>query len=151
MTTTIGKRQVKEKKLVIENLKRMPIIEVACNKSGISRATFYRWKEQDAEFSQAAEKAQVEGEALVGDIAVSKIVKEINNDNLTAAIYWLNHRDPRFSNKFEVTARLKSDNETLTPDQETLVIKALKLAALLPSAIQEASDTRNDEKEDINQ
>ena len=75
MTTTIGKRQVKEKQLVIENLKRMPIIEVACNKSGISRATFYRWKEQDAEFSQAAEKAQAEGDALVGDIAVGKSLK----------------------------------------------------------------------------
>jgi hypothetical protein len=33
-----------------------------------------------------------------------------------------------------VTARLKADNEILTPEQEELVTRALKLASLIPEA-----------------
>ncbi len=125
----IEKRQKKEKETIIENLKRMPIIEIACNKSGVSRATYYRWKEQDVTFSQAVDKAQEEGEALIRDVAVSKIIKGINDDNLTAAMYWLNHRDPRFSNKVEISTTTKPQ-ETLSPEQEEAVKKALALTGL---------------------
>ncbi len=129
---TIVKRQQKDKEAVIENLKRMPIIEIACNKSGVSRATFYRWKEQDSVFSQAVDKAQEEGEALIRDVAVSKIIKGINEDNLTAAMYWLNHRDPRFSNKVEISTTTKPQ-ESLSKDQEEAVNKALALTGLTES------------------
>ena len=107
----------------------MPIIEIACNKSGVSRATYYRWKEQDLAFSQAVDKAQEEGEALIRDVAVSKIIKGINDDNLTAAMYWLNHRDPRFSNKVEISTTTKPQ-EALSKEQEDAVKKALALTGL---------------------
>ena len=129
---TIVRRQQKDKEAVIENLKRMPIIEIACNKSGVSRATYYRWKEQDPEFSQAVDKAQEEGEALIRDVAVSKIIKGINDDNLTAAMYWLNHRDPRFSNKVEISTTTKPQ-EALSKEQEEVVKKALALTGLTES------------------
>jgi Mg/Co/Ni transporter MgtE len=126
---TIQKRQQKDREAVLENLKRMPIVEVACTKSGISRATFYRWKNQDKEFSKFAEAAQAEGENLIGDLAISKIVKAINEDNLSAAMYWLNHRDPRFGNKVEITTN-NQPQETLTPEQEDAVKKAMVLTGL---------------------
>ena len=129
---TIVKRQQKDKEAVIENLKRMPIIEIACNKSGVSRATYYRWKEEDPDFSQAVDKAQEEGEALIRDVAVSKIIKGINDDNLTAAMYWLNHRDPRFSNKVEISTATKPQ-EALSKEQEEVVQKALALTGLTES------------------
>ena len=130
--TMIEKRQQKDKESIIENLKRMPIIEIACNKSGVSRATYYRWKEQDPEFSQAVDKAQEEGEALIRDVAVSKIIKGINDDNLTAAMYWLNHRDPRFSNKVEISTTTKPQ-EALSKEQEEVVKKALALTGITES------------------
>ena len=129
---TIVKRKQKDKEAVIENLKRMPIIEIACNKSGVSRTTFYRWKEQDSVFSQAVDKAQEEGEALIRDVAVSKIIKGINEDNLTAVMYWLNHRDPRFSNKVEISTTTKPQ-ESLSKEQEDAVNKALALTGLTES------------------
>ena len=129
---TIVKRQQKDKEAVIENLKRMPIIEIACNKSGVSRATYYRWKEQDPAFSLAVDKAQEEGEALIRDVAVSKIIKGINDDNLTAAMYWLNHRDPRFSNKVEISTTTKPQ-EALSKEQEEVVKKALALTGITES------------------
>ncbi len=127
----ISKRQQSDKKSVIENLRRMPIIEAACNKAGIARATFYRWKDQDSDFSLAVEVAQEEGEALIRDVAVSKIIKGINEDNLSAAMYWLNHRDPRFSNKVEISANTKPQ-EVLTPEQQSAVSKALVLTGISP-------------------
>lgn len=125
----VERRQQKDKEAIIENLKRMPIIEIACNKSGVSRATYYRWKELDSAFSQAVDKAQEEGEALIRDVAVSKIIKGINDDNLTASMYWLNHRDPRFSNKVEISTITKPQ-EALSPEQEEAVKKALALTGL---------------------
>lgn len=127
---SIERRQQKDKQLVIENLKRMPIVEVVCTKSGISRATYYRWKKQDQQFAKETDEAQAEGDSLIGDLAMSKVVKGINEDNLTAAMYWLNHRDPRFSNKVEITASTKPQ-ESLTPEQEAIVKKALLLTGLV--------------------
>ena len=126
---TIAKRQQKDKLMILENLKRIPIIEVACSKSGVSRASFYRWKTQDSQFAKSVEDAQAEGNALVGDMAISKIIKGINDDNLVASMYWLNHMDPRFSNKVEITTGAKPQ-EALTPDQEEAVNKALALTGL---------------------
>lgn len=125
----ISKRQNNDKVSVLENLRRMPIIEAACNKAGISRATFYRWKDNDPDFSKTVEIAQEEGEALIRDVAVSKIIKGINEDNISAAMYWLNHRDPRFSNKVEISTATKPQ-EALSPEQQEVVGKALVLTGI---------------------
>ena len=41
-----------DKKAIIEQLKKTPIIQVTCEKLGVSRATFYRWKKNDDKFSK---------------------------------------------------------------------------------------------------
>ena len=48
-------KQLKSK--LLDQLKRVPIVEAACQKAGISRQTFYRWKFEDAEFAKEVEKA----------------------------------------------------------------------------------------------
>lgn len=134
---TIEDRQRKIKEDLLEQLKRTPIVHVACQKINIGRATYYRWRHEDEDFSQKADEAIAEGASLVNDIAESQLMTAIKNQNLTAIIFWLKHHHPNYATKLEVTARLKADNETLTPEQEALVTKALKLAALLPENIQE--------------
>ena len=134
---TIEDRQRKIKEDLLEQLKKTPIVHVACQKVNIGRATYYRWRHDDEEFSQKADEAISEGSLLVNDIAESQLMTAIKNQNLTAIIFWLKHHHPNYATKFEVTARLKADNEILTPEQEALVTKALKLAALLPENIQE--------------
>ncbi|HRN70497.1 MAG TPA: phBC6A51 family helix-turn-helix protein [Candidatus Woesebacteria bacterium] len=134
---TIEERQIKAKQDLLEQLKKTPIVQVACQKINIGRATYYRWRHEDEEFSQKADEAIMEGALLVNDIAESQLMTAIKNQNLTAIIFWLKHHHPNYATKFEVTARLKADNESLTPEQEALVTKALKLAALLPENIQE--------------
>lgn len=127
----------KNKELLIQQLKKTPIIQVSCEKVGIGRATFYRWKQDDLGFATQADEALLEGSLLVNDVAESQLISAIKDKNLTAIIFWLRHHHPNYATKVEVTARLKADNEILTPEQEELVTRALKLASLVPQAKEE--------------
>jgi len=127
----------KNKELLIEQLKKTPIVQVSCEKVGIGRATFYRWKLDDQDFATRADEALLEGSSLVNDVAESQLMSAIRDKNLTAIIFWLRHHHPSYATKVEVTARLKADNEILTPEQEALVTKALKLASLIPETKEE--------------
>jgi transposase-like protein len=133
MTNTITKRQSIQKKDLLEKLKETPVVEIACRKIGIARATYYRWRISDEKFAKEAELALEAGSALVNDMAESQILTAIKDQNMTAIIYWLNHHHPAYATKIEVTANLKNQNETLTPEQEALVTKALQLASLIPA------------------
>jgi len=128
----------KNKEALIEQLKKTPIIQLACEKTGTGRATFYRWKNEDPEFAAKAEEAITEGASLVNDVAESQLMSAIRERNLTAIIFWLKHHHPNYATKVEVTARLKADNEILTPEQEALVTRALKLASLIPNVQEES-------------
>lgn len=50
----------KNKELVIQQLKKTPIVQVSCEKVGIGRATFYRWKQEDQDFATMADEALLE-------------------------------------------------------------------------------------------
>jgi ABC-type Fe3+ transport system substrate-binding protein len=140
--TTIQKRIDKNQELLLEQLKKTPIVQVACEKVSIGRATYYRWRNENEEFAEQADNAIAEGSSLVNDMAESQLMAAIRDKNLTAIIFWLKHHHPNYATKVEVTARLKADNETLTPEQEALVTRALKLATLLP-------EIKEKEKENI--
>lgn len=143
----IQKRMDNNKQLIIEQLKKVPVVEVACEKIGIGRATYYRWRKENEEFVELADEAIVEGNALVNDMAESQLMSAIRDKNLTAIIFWLKHHHPRYATKVEITGHLKHE-EQLTPEQETLVMKALKLAELLPTAIpgEVPDDTQKEEQ-----
>ncbi len=138
MNNAIQKRQVKEKELITEQLKKTPIVQIACEKAGIGRATYYRWKKEDPEFSQKAEGALQEGSFLVNDIAESQLMSAIKEKNLTAIIFWLKHHHPSYATKIELTAKTNPlVEEKLTPEQESLLSKALQMASLLSPKIEE--------------
>ena len=40
----------KDKELILEQLRKTPIVQVACEKTGIARATYYRWRKKDKRF-----------------------------------------------------------------------------------------------------
>lgn len=126
-------KQIQQKSLLVEQLKKTPIIQIACEKVGVARATYYRWKKQDAVFAREADEAGVTGELLINDLAESQLLSAIKDKTLTAIIFWLKHHHARYATRVEVTAQLKRVPEELTPEQEAVVMKALKLAALIPA------------------
>ena len=113
-------------------LKKVPIVLVACEKSGVSRNSVYRWKREDKEFSKVMDEALAEGEALVNDMSESQLLTMIREKNWSAISFWLRHRNPRFKDKIEVTSKTE-DTDELTPAQAEIVKRALKLAKLLPA------------------
>ena len=121
-----------DKQVLLSQLRKTPVVQVACEKTNIGRASYYRWRKDDPDFAKLADEALSEGSSLVNDMAESQLVSAIKDKNITAIIFWLKHHHPTYATKVEVTARLKQD-EALTPEQEELVMKALKLASVLPA------------------
>jgi hypothetical protein len=126
----VDARKARDQASLIENLGKLPIVQIACEKAGIGRATYYRWRKEDPEFAKAAHEALQDGVTLVSDMAESQLLTQIRDGNLGAVMYWLKHRNANYNNKLEVTARIKQDNEALTPEQEAAITEALKMASL---------------------
>jgi len=129
MSNDLQDRTQQNRQLMLEQLKKTPVVQIACEKTGIARSTFYRWKDEDPKFAKEADQALAEGVALVNDMAESQLLSAIRDRNISAIFYWLNHRHSAYSNKLEITAKVK--DETLSPEQEELIKKALKHASLI--------------------
>lgn len=126
-------KNMKNKLLVIEQLKTNPIIQIVCQKTGVSRATFYRWREQDKKFKESADKALKEGISFINDLAESQLLSSIKDKNMTAIIFWLkSHHSAYDTTKFQITTGDPQKDEPLSPEQQKLITQALQMASLLP-------------------
>lgn len=122
-------RTKKDKRIFLENLKKIPIIQVACERSTVSRASVYRWKNEDKKFEKALNNAISEGEALINDLSEGQLINLIKDKSFSAIRFWLNHRHSKFRERIEVNAKVQEVEEKLTPEQEALVCEALQLAS----------------------
>jgi len=121
------KHKIKDKFLA--ELRRIPIVEVACEKVGISRVSVYKWRNADKEFAKDMAEALAEGEALINDISESQLLTLIKEKNWNALSFWLRHRNPKFRDKVEITTKVVNDGK-LSPEQEATIKEALRLASL---------------------
>lgn len=120
----------KVKHVFLDELRKIPIVQVACERVGVSRNSIYRWRRKDKAFAKEMEQALAEGEDLVNDMSESQLLTLIKEKNFSAIRFWLNHRSPKFKNKVEVTNKVDIDDE-LTPEQQAVVKKALEIATSL--------------------
>ena len=127
--TTIQKRQAQEKAVLLEQLKKTPIVQIACEKTGIGRTTYYRWRKEDDDFKKEADDALKEGKSLVNDMAESQLLSAIRDGHMTGIIFWLKHHHNDYANRVEVTAKL-AEQDPLNPEQEATIREAIRLAAL---------------------
>ena len=132
MDKTIEKRQSKNKEMLLELLKKTPIVQIACEKVGIGRATYYRWRKDDPEFTKKSDQALFDGNLLVNDMAESQLMSAIKDKNMTGIIFWLKHHHPAYATKVEVTTNNKNQDIELTDEQKALLNKALEMVALAP-------------------
>lgn len=117
-----------QKALLLEQLKKTPIVQIACEKLGISRMTYYRWRKEDPRFSKESDLAISEGSMLINDMAESQLMSAIRDKNMTAIIFWLKHHHATYTDRLEISGHLKTSEE-LTPEQEALVKKALSFVS----------------------
>lgn len=136
MDKIIEKKQSKNKEQLLEILKKTPIVQIACEKAGVGRASYYRWRKEDADFAQQSDQALLDGSLLVNDMAESQLMSAIKDKNMTAIIFWLKHHHPAYATKVEVTTTSKDKEIYLTDEQKELLNKALEMAALVPASTQ---------------
>ncbi len=127
--TVTAERTKRDKAALIEQLRKTPVIQIACEKAGVSRMTYYRWRE-DEEFAKAADEALIDGKSLVNDLAESQLLSALREGEAWSVQYWLRHHHIDYSNKLEITAKASSDE--LTPEQQEQLDRALTLAGVLP-------------------
>lgn len=115
---TIQARQVAQKQALIDELKKMPIIEVACRRTDTGRTTYYRWQEEDKEFAKQVDESIKYGKSVINDLAESKVITGIKNDDKTYTIYWLNHNHRTYGNKVEAIQQETSEKKIGVNDAE---------------------------------
>jgi hypothetical protein len=112
MDKTIKDRQYRNKVLIIEQLKKTPIVQIACEKNGISRATYYRWRKEDKEFLNQSDQALIDGILLINDMAESQLLSLIRDQNPTSIIFWLKHRHSAYFPRMEFNPNAEKENLT---------------------------------------
>lgn len=96
-------RNKKKKKFLVE-LEVVPIVQIACDRVGVPRSTYYRWKKEDSNFSSQVEESLLRGKGCVNDLARSKLLKKIAEEERWALQYWLTHNDRDFMKPERVKA-----------------------------------------------
>jgi predicted site-specific integrase-resolvase len=109
----------------LKELQKVPIVQVACEKSGVSRNTVYRWKREDDEFAKQFDEALAEGINYVNDMSESQLLQLIKDKSFSAVRFWLNKRHPAYREKLEVVNR--HELAELTDEQKETIKQALRL------------------------
>lgn len=112
----------------LDELRKIPIVQVACEKCGLARNTVYRWRKEDAEFAKFMDEAIQDGIAYINDMAESQMIELMTKKEWSAISFWLKHRHAGYKNKIEVTT--KEENDELSPEQAEIVQKALSMSGL---------------------
>lgn len=124
-------KSANEQKILLEQLKRTPIIQIACEKTGIGRSTYYRWCKENPEFKKQSEESITQGNLLINDLAESQLLSAIKDKNMTAIIFWLKNHHPDYTTKIQINPSRQDLSEILTEEDEEVLKKALSFAGLI--------------------
>ncbi len=107
--------EVKEKLVLVEGWARDGLIdEQIANNLGISKTTFYKFKDEHSELSELLKK----GKEVVDYQVENALLQNALEGNVTAQIYWLNNRKPKqWKNKRE---NIESNSEEITKVEQLL-------------------------------
>jgi hypothetical protein len=89
--------KIHEKSKLLQVLGETPLVSLACKKSGLSRATYYRWYKDDKSFRDCVDGILDMGRKNITDLAESSLIKEIQKGNMNAIRFWLQYNDPRYT------------------------------------------------------
>ena len=115
----------KQKQLLLEQLKKTPVIEIACQKLGIGRTTFYRWQREDELFNEECYVALEQGTNLINDLAESKLIGQIQDGEFAAIRFWLQNHKNVYGNKLQISAGKSGE---LTDAEQEILKQSFELA-----------------------
>src|SRR3989344_513676 len=126
---TIERRQGKMRQALLDQLERTPIIELACDKVGVSRTTFYRWIHASKTFAAAVEKSLTVGREFINDLAESQVITLVRQGEIKALRLWLQHNSARYANKLELSGTIDTKELPMTKAEKALRLQALKYSS----------------------
>jgi hypothetical protein len=119
-------KKVTHKDMFLDELRRIPVVQVACEKTGLSRNTIYRWKREDNDFAKSFDQAVLEGIAFVNDMSESQLLQLIKEKKFSALRFWLINHHERFSSK-SLSSKSTKKSE-LSDEQKQVISQALAYA-----------------------
>lgn len=121
----------KIKKLLIEELKKKPVIESACQRAGVGRTAFYEWRKKDPKFAQAVNLALRFGRDFICDIAEMQLFNAIKAGDFKSIALLLKTYKPEYRNRLEIDGNITNTPYELTPKQRAIVEEALRRNGLI--------------------
>lgn len=118
--------QIRLKKRFLAELEKTPIIEAACRKSALPRATLYRWRKMDAKFDRDIEEVLEINRGRYNDLGESQLVSLMKAGNVSAIMFWLRNNHPQYAAKLRIDAKVQHETEELTDEQAAMVERALR-------------------------
>lgn len=108
---------------VLSFLAESGIVFYACKKAGVSRETFYTWKE-DPVFADRVLTATEHGKSFVNDLALNLLIRSIQNGDFRAAKFQLERCHPDY--------RPKQPEKEISPEKKIppiteIVIQPIKV------------------------
>lgn len=86
----------KTKRLFLEELAKYGNVLNACLKTGISRATFYRWKKKNKQFADWVAEVIRNGRENMCDLAEQALLMNLRDKKMDAIRYVLSNNSPRY-------------------------------------------------------
>ena len=126
----MSRNQQQDKKKLLAQLAKTPIVEAACKQIGLPRSTYYRWRKEDEAFAEACDETIELSVGRINDLAESQLINAIKDRNMSAITFWLKHHHKSYETRVRLDAHVEHEVQELTPEQEQLISRALALAGL---------------------
>ena len=107
----MGKKERNLKKeTLLEALENsLGIVSTACNRTGISRSSFYKWYKEDEEFRKKVDEI----DNIKLDFVETKLFKNIENEKEKSIIFYLQHKGHK-------RGYIQKQNINLTSNEEDI-------------------------------
>jgi hypothetical protein len=89
----------KIKQKLLDEIQKIGNVCFACQKTGINKATYYRWKEKDKKFKEKADEAEKIGRENISDIAEYSLLQNVKKGDQRAIEYTLGHNSSVYEPK----------------------------------------------------
>jgi hypothetical protein len=123
----VATAQLKHK--LVQHLRDIPIATYACQRIGVPKATYYKWRKIDQIFREASDEAIITGKLTLNDVAKSQLVKLIKEGDYRSISFWLKHNDADFGSK--LTLKIEDETRKYDPEELKLMATAMRNAGLV--------------------
>jgi ACT domain-containing protein len=123
----VATAQLKHK--LVQHLRDIPIATYACQRVGVPKATYYKWRKIDQIFREASDEAIITGKLTLNDVAKSQLVKLIKEGDYRSISFWLKHNDADFGSK--LTLKIEDETRKYDPKDLEEMATAMKNAGLV--------------------